>query len=83
MDLLWCGTRILWVPLDSQGEKQEQTEEEPASKKGAHGREMVGSRVECRDVLKFRWWVPQRMENGPMPGRAVCPSVRVSVGEQD
>lgn len=68
--------------MDSQGEKQDQTEEEPASKKGAHGRGMVGSGVERSDVIKLRWWVPQRMENGPMPGRAVCPSVRMSVGEE-
>lgn len=76
MDLLWCGTRILWGPLDSQGEKQEQTEEEPASKKGAHGRGMVGGGVERRDVIKVRWWAPQRMEDGAMPGRAVCQDVR-------
>lgn len=54
MDLLWCSTRIVWGPLDSQGEKQEQTEE-PASKKGAHGKGMVGSGVERKDVIKFRW----------------------------
>lgn len=82
MDLLRCSTRILWVPLDSQGEKQEQTEE-PASKKGAHGRGMMGGSVGRRDGIKFRWWVPQRMKNGPMPGRALCPSVRMSVGEED
>lgn len=42
MDLLWCRMRILLGSPDSQGEKQEQTEEEPASKKGAHGRKKGG-----------------------------------------
>jgi hypothetical protein len=38
MDLLWCNMRILLGSLDSRGERQEHAEEEPASKKGAHGR---------------------------------------------
>lgn len=44
VDLLRGSAGSLWGPLDSQGEKEEQTAAGPAGTRGAHGRGKVGSR---------------------------------------
>lgn len=52
VDLLRGSAGSLWGPLDSQGEKEEQTAAGPAGTRGAHGRGKVGSRKGKEKGLK-------------------------------